>query len=102
MIGRGTRRYPGKEDCLVIDLLGATSRHDLLTTAEPFKVKPDSLATRPLREALEGRETQSEEELTPPTSGKLVSRDVELFQSRALHWVAAGGDGFVLSLGAAG
>ena len=30
MVGRGVRLAPGKEDCLVIDLAGATEEHDLI------------------------------------------------------------------------
>lgn len=34
MIGRGTRIHPGKEDLLVLDVSGATDRHDLVTIAD--------------------------------------------------------------------
>ena len=47
MIGRGTRLFPGKTDCLVLDLVGATSRHDLMSVA--------SLAGLPLEALREGR-----------------------------------------------
>jgi len=30
MVGRGTRKYPGKADCLVLYVVGATERHDLV------------------------------------------------------------------------
>lgn len=30
MVGRGTRLYPGKTGCLVLDVVGATERHDLV------------------------------------------------------------------------
>jgi superfamily II DNA or RNA helicase len=30
MIGRGTRIYPGKEDLMVLDIVGASSRHELV------------------------------------------------------------------------
>jgi superfamily II DNA or RNA helicase len=30
MVGRGTRLYPGKDNCLVLDVVGATERHDLV------------------------------------------------------------------------
>lgn len=29
MVGRGTRLYPGKTDCLVIDVVGASTHHHL-------------------------------------------------------------------------
>jgi superfamily II DNA or RNA helicase len=31
IVGRGLRTYPGKRDCFIIDLVGATTRHDLIT-----------------------------------------------------------------------
>lgn len=31
MVGRGLRLFPGKEDCLVLDVVGATGRNDLKT-----------------------------------------------------------------------
>lgn len=34
MIGRGLRLYPGKDDLLVLDLVGATVRHDLVSVAD--------------------------------------------------------------------
>lgn len=34
MIGRGTRIHPGKDDLLVLDMSGATDRHDLVTITD--------------------------------------------------------------------
>lgn len=36
MVGRGTRLHPGKQDCLVIDLAGATDRTGLVTVPDLF------------------------------------------------------------------
>jgi superfamily II DNA or RNA helicase len=36
MTGRGTRKFPGKTDCLVIDVVDVTRRHSLLTAPELF------------------------------------------------------------------
>ncbi|HKW90892.1 MAG TPA: DEAD/DEAH box helicase, partial [Methylomirabilota bacterium] len=38
-IGRGMRVAPGKTDCLIIDCVGASQRHNLMSTAEFFGVK---------------------------------------------------------------
>lgn len=38
MIGRGTRLYPGKSDCLILDFLGASGRHSLETMARMFSI----------------------------------------------------------------
>lgn len=34
MVGRGTRLHPGKTDCLVLDVVGATERHDLVALVD--------------------------------------------------------------------
>src|SRR5262249_2370892 len=33
MVGRGLRPYPGKADCLIIELIGNTTRHELVSVA---------------------------------------------------------------------
>ncbi|MCH7848425.1 MAG: DEAD/DEAH box helicase family protein [Planctomycetes bacterium] len=45
MIGRGTRLYPGKKDCLILDVVGAITRHDLMTASTLFGVEPATLST---------------------------------------------------------
>jgi ATP-dependent helicase IRC3 len=94
MIGRGTRLYPGKEDCLVLDLVGATARHDLMNLASlaglPLDVleKDESLAEAAERIEAERLDWQ----------GRLVAKRVDLFRRRPLYWMHDG-DRFVLSLG---
>lgn len=34
MVGRGTRLYPGKEDCLIVDFSWLTKKHDLICPAD--------------------------------------------------------------------
>lgn len=36
MVGRGTRRHPDKADCLVLDVVGATDEHSLVTVPSLF------------------------------------------------------------------
>jgi ATP-dependent helicase IRC3 len=94
-IGRGTRPYPGKRECLILDLVGATTRHDLVTVASLFGVSPGALIGRTLTEAV-----AAEAQLSLPfaVAGTLVARPVELFRRRPLHWVQVGESLFVLSL----
>jgi hypothetical protein len=94
MIGRGTRLFPGKADCLVLDLVGATTRHDLQTVA--------SLAGLPL-EALKDEESLAEAVERQANErvrfqGQLVAKRVDLFRRRPLYWMRRDAD-FVLSLG---
>ena len=97
MIGRGTRLFPGKDDCLVLDLVGATSRHDLMSIA--------SLAGLPL-EALGPHESLAEaaerfEAERLDWQGTVSGKRVDLFRRRPLYWMRDG-DRFVLSLGTDG
>jgi len=95
MIGRGTRMYPGKADCLILDLVGASTRHELVTAATLIGLAPCDLAGgRLVSEAVTEREARGYD----IADGRLVSRAVDLFDRHALHWVTDGGR-FSLSLG---
>lgn len=53
MIGRGLRLHPGKTDCLILDFLWQTTKHDLVHPASVFAKSQDvaDQATRILEEA---------------------------------------------------
>ncbi len=40
-VGRGLRLFPGKKDCLVIDMVGASKRNTLVQAAVLFGIRPD-------------------------------------------------------------
>jgi ATP-dependent helicase IRC3 len=99
MIGRGTRTFLNKRDCLVIDLVGATERFDLLTLPKLFGLgDANTLEGRTVTEALERQAA-----VTKPEA-PIVAEDVDLFRERAtLSWVAVGerwtlptGNGFLV------
>ena len=96
MIGRGTRRSPGKQDCLVLDLVGSTSRHDLQTAADLFDVAPTALADRPLTVVAAAR---AQAEAQEAAHGRLVAETVDLFRQRSLHWVSSAPTRHTLSVG---
>jgi hypothetical protein len=89
MIGRGTRTFPNKRDCLIIDLVGATERHDLLTLPQLFGLGgAGALEDRTFTEALE-REPAAAGAATP--EAPLVAEEVDLFPEHAkLRWVEVG------------
>jgi ATP-dependent helicase IRC3 len=96
MIGRGTRIHPGKADCLIIDCVGVSQRHSLVTA--------DSLLGKDLSNGLSVREIVEQEEaaadlLIRPVDGQLVASKVNLFSERPMHWVSTGAGTWVLSLG---
>lgn len=91
MLGRGTRRFPGKQDCLVLDLVGNTERHDLVTLGSLFDFEPEP-GTSLLEQMLaREREAVPSHDLDD-VGGELVAREFDLFDARELRWV--GGDGF--------
>lgn len=100
MLGRGTRLYPGKTDCLILDVVGASTRHALLTTAALFDVDPAMLAPRALTAAVAAR-PRAAPDMTPvaPPPGTLVAASVDLFRARPLHWVQTQRGAWVLTLG---
>ena len=100
MLGRGMRLYPGKTDCLILDVVGASTRHALLTTAALFDVDPAPLARQSLTDAVAAR-PRAAPDTTPvePPQGTLVAASVELFRARPLHWVLTQRGAWVLTLG---
>jgi ATP-dependent helicase IRC3 len=98
MLGRGTRTYPGKTDCLLLDVVGVSTRHTLHTTATLFGCDAATLAQRSVLEILDAQERQPQD--TDPVTGTLRSTPVDLFARRTLRWVQTRQGAWVLSLGA--
>lgn len=48
MLGRGTRLHPNKTDCLVIDLVGLSKRHNLITLPSLFGIANNKLKKKSL------------------------------------------------------
>src|SRR6516162_6945149 len=99
MLGRGTRTYPGKTDCLVLDVVGVSTHHTLHTAATLFACDAERLARQSILEILERPVCQDQDEDTLLT-GTLRSTPVDLFARRALRWVQTRQGAWVLSLGA--
>lgn len=107
MIGRGTRRYPGKDDCLVLDVVGASNDHSLVTVPDLFGLSSKSLRRRAGQGAERITVLVNEHEVDQVRAGKLRAEDVDLFRSMrdaaSLAWVDVTLDGgrrrYVLQLG---
>jgi len=65
MLGRGTRPYPGKTDCLLLDVVGVSTHHTLHTAATLFGCAPAALAQQSVLEALTTRDCPAPEEADP-------------------------------------
>lgn len=88
MIGRGTRRHPDKAECLVLDVVGSTSQHSLVTVPSLFGI---DTKVRPYREGepLTAAIGQQEQELV--RLGRITAAEADLFaqvRSEGLAWVA--------------
>ena len=84
MIGRGARVHPGKADCLVLDLVGATEQKSLVTLPRLFGIDEqgeDEENPQTVTEALADAEEKRRE-------GELVSRTVDLFKRSYMTWKA--------------
>ena len=99
MLGRGTRTYPGKTDCLLLDVVGVSTRHTLHTAATLFGCDAARLARQSVLEILD-RPAPQAQEADAPLAGTLRSTPVDLFARRELRWVQTRQGAWVLSLGA--
>jgi superfamily II DNA or RNA helicase len=79
MIGRGTRTYPGKEDCLILDVSCISTKHDLVSFPSLFGLpKKEQDGEQTLTEQLEEKEANT---LAFRGVG-LRDREVDLFEGR--------------------
>lgn len=99
MIGRGTRLYPGKDDCMVIDLVGASTRHDLATATSLFGLLPNDLRGQTVSQAVARQRMPAMEDDEPAASGEMVASRVDLFRRRPLHWIPVNSQQFLLPAG---
>lgn len=77
IIGRGTRKFPGKEDCLILDVVGASDQHSLVTIPSLFGVRyPEKLrdGSESVTAVIDG------EEAALVAQGLLEARQVDLFK----------------------
>jgi superfamily II DNA or RNA helicase len=79
MIGRGTRPYFGKRDCLILDLVGAEATAGLQTFESLFHLRPET-AEKGLLELLRTVHAQKE-------AGRRVGVQIEVVERSRLSWV---------------
>jgi superfamily II DNA or RNA helicase len=113
--GRGLRTFPGKTDCLIIDVVGVTDRLDLQTLPRLFGLRAQPEPGVTVTEALE-RQAADDATATDPTDkktkaeGPMRSRQVSVLgprdRDRRMHWLRhdrfwllSAGQGTILALG---
>lgn len=88
MVGRGTRLYPGKENCLVMDLVGATERMDLTTLPRMFGLKETDAEWEGAEDEERGvSEAVGQLEAKLVREGRISAQQVDLFKKQKLTWV---------------
>lgn len=114
MVGRGNRIYPGKKDCIVLDMVDNTSKWSLVTLPELFETNYDEMerlqrerqaAEEKVDAEIEMRNSMSIMEFTTSKAKQargLVSKRVELFRERQLSWVELEENMWALSVGEEG
>jgi ATP-dependent helicase IRC3 len=95
MVGRGTRRHPEKADCLVLDVVGASALHTLVTVPSLFGLEgPHADRMADGTGELAGVVQDRDDELV--RLGRMRAEDAELFRSvraEGIAWVQVHQDG---------
>jgi hypothetical protein len=99
-VGRGTRPYPGKDDLLVLDLVGASEDNRLQTVVDlvgrDAGVSP--FDGESLLEAI-ARGKREELEAVELADARIRAEVVDLFGRSLLHWLELGPNRYLLPLG---
>lgn len=89
MVGRGTRLFPGKDNCLVLEY--TDNRHDICSLGTlvglPLKNKQS------LKQAIQQEEERQEQAAKQATNvKKVVAREYDLFDRSKFRWFPVGAD----------
>jgi len=85
MVGRGLRLYPGKDDLLVLDVVGNTKTFGLQTTATLAGVDPKELEHKGAGELIAARRTDPDAS-ADSWAGELRFVEVDLLQQSRYVW----------------
>ncbi len=99
MLGRGLRRYPGKDRCLVVDVAGVSQQHTLIQAPSLFGLPVDPVESVVV--ATEAAE-HAQQERASAVERLLKASGRQLSSTRQMHWVTVSQNLFALSAGQAG
>lgn len=88
MVGRGTRRHPDKIDCLVLDVVGATEDHSLVTIPALFGVTTKKMRDRLGDGSSLAGDVLDEYDADLVRVGKLTAAEAELFHKMRRDGIA--------------
>lgn len=88
MIGRGTRIFPGKKDCLMLDVACVSNDWDLVSPAKLFGVQPKDEVEQDMKELGIGRirEQYSDVQFSNEVAGIYDTRSPGKLDWRKLRW----------------
>jgi superfamily II DNA or RNA helicase len=89
MVGRAMRLFPGKTDCLVMDLVGVTEKHKLQSVANLFGVREEMMQRgMSAAEAVAVQEAQdAEEHAEQKRLAEIEAQVIDLFTQQRLNWM---------------
>jgi superfamily II DNA or RNA helicase len=87
MVGRVLRPYPGKASALVLDVVGATGKHALVTLARLGGLKGEVVPGTTLLAALDEEEAETGRAEREWREGPVESRTVDLFAGSRQRWL---------------
>ena len=101
MVGRGTRTFPGKSDCLILDFADVAGHHKVMQVPNLVGLKDEHV--------LDGKHTLSElvdrERETQPLYGEgkgIAASEIDIFDRSKFRWLQVEKDTFLLNLGKEG
>lgn len=101
-IGRGARTFPGKSDCLVLDVAGVSHRHDICSLSSLFGLSRERLARQTVstavKKAVDAGEKPKDETGQLVLGYDLVSRTVDIFNRSQFRWTVSA-DTMILAAG---
>ena len=99
MIGRGTRTFPGKTDCMILDMADIAGRHRIVQLPDlvGLKKKPKLDGRETLAEMVD-RERARGPELYSKGAG-IRAAEVDIFARSRLRWIAVDRDTYLINLG---
>ncbi len=91
MVGRGTRLYPGKENCLILEF--TTNRHDIASLGGLTGLKMRNKQT--VLQALQKEEQERREQTaarTAATATRILAKEFDILDRSVFRWYQAGND----------
>ena len=93
MVGRGTRKFPLKKDCLVLDFTDNASKHSLCSFRNTLDGAVMPLFEEDYAEEIEEEEALVEAETKETPHAKIIAEsinDIDFFNSSAFAWTRVG------------